>query len=184
MTSGGCVDSGAAGDGVASSEFDSWARAHWSQLLGLARVVSGDPALADDVLQDCLIDLHRRWERINREGSSPLAYATRVMGSKAANHRRTAWGRRVRVTDDAGLLDLRSGDHAEPIHDQMAVADALRQLNRRQRQIVAMHYLLDMPVAEIAGELQRPISSVTSDLTRARQRLRRALVQGGDDAHE
>lgn len=178
------MNSGAAGDGVASSEFDSWARAHWSQLLGLARVVSGDPALADDVLQDCLIDLHRRWERINREGSSPLAYAARVMGSKASNYRRASWARRVFLTAEPASMDLAVGDTSGEVDARLAVSDALRQLNRRQRQIVAMHYLLDMPVAEIAGELQRPISSITSDLTRARQRLRRALMQGGDDAHE
>jgi RNA polymerase sigma-70 factor (ECF subfamily) len=169
-----------AGEEIA--DFDTWARTHWHKLLGIARVVTGDPTLAEDVLQDCLVDLHRRWDRISGDGSSPMAYATRVMGSKAANHRRTAWGRRVRVTDDAALLDLSSGDHAGPTHDRLAVAEALRTLQPRQRQIVAMHYLLDMPVTEIAQQLDRPVGSVTSDLTRARQRLRAVLVKGGDRA--
>ena len=62
----------------------------------------------------------------------------------------------------------------------MAVGEALRALQPRQRQIVAMHYLLDMPVTEIAQQLDRPVGSVTSDLTRARQRLRAVLVKGGD----
>jgi RNA polymerase sigma-70 factor (ECF subfamily) len=160
-------------------DFESWARAHWRQLVGIARVVTGDPVLAEDVLQDCLVDIFRRWDSIRGEGSNPLAYAARVMGSKAANHRRTAWGRRVHVTDDAAILDASSGDESGSVHDRIVVASVLRHLSPRQRQIVAMYYLLDMSVAEIAAELGQPSGSVTSDLTRARKRLRTDLVRGG-----
>lgn len=162
------------------SDFESWARLHWHQLLGIARVVTGDPILAQDVLQDCLIDVYQRWDRISGDGSHPLAYAARIMGSKAANHRRTAWGRRVHVTNDAAMLDVNNGDQTGFVHDRMLVSGALRQLSSRQRQVVAMYYLLDMSVAEIAAELGQPTGSVTSDLTRARQRLRTDLARGGD----
>jgi len=90
----------------------------------------------------------------------------------------------VRLTDDAASLDFTIGDQSGEVHDRITVSEALKALSPRQRQIVAMHYLLDLSVAEIAGELQRPIGSITSDLTRARQRLRQALVRGGDEPHE
>jgi RNA polymerase sigma factor (sigma-70 family) len=166
--------------GPDESDFESWVRAHWHQLVGIARVVTGDPVLAEDVLQDCLVDIFGRWDRICGEGSNPLAYAARAMGSKAVNHRRTAWGRRVHVTDDAALLDASNGDGSGPVHDRLIVASALKHLSPRQRQIVAMYYLLDMSVAEIAAELGQPSGSITSDLTRARQRLRADLTRGGD----
>ena len=168
-------------DDTGSEDFESWAAQHWHHLLAIARVVTGDPTLADDVLQDSLVDIYRRWDTISADGGSTLAYATRVMGSKVANHRRTAWARRVRTTDDAASFDTIHGDQTAGVLDQLAVADALRQLSSRQRQIVAMHYLLDMPVAEIAAELGRPIGSVTSDLTRARQRLRGQAETGRPD---
>jgi RNA polymerase sigma-70 factor (ECF subfamily) len=167
--------------GPDDSDFESWARMHWHQLLGIARVVTGDPTLAQDVLQDCLLDVYQRWDRISGDSSHPFAYAARVMGSKAANHRRTAWGRRVHVTDDAATLEGRAGDQSGSVHDRIIVAHALRELSPRQRQVVAMHYLLDMSVAEIARELGQPTGSVTSDLTRARKRLRTDLTRGGDD---
>lgn len=167
-------------EGGGAEDFETWAQSHWRQLIGIARVVTGDPTLAEDVLQDCLIDIYRRWDRISMEGSSPLAYASRVMGSKVANHRRTAWARRVHVGDDAAILTLSSGDHAGHVHDRVAVGQALRQLSPTQRQVVAMHYLLDMSVAEIAEELDKPVGSITSDLTRARKRLRATLGEGGD----
>ncbi|MFZ4511465.1 MAG: RNA polymerase sigma factor [Candidatus Nanopelagicales bacterium] len=168
---------------VDEADFESWARVHHHQLLGIARVVTGDPTLAQDVLQDCLVDMFQRWDRISGEGSDPLAYAARTMGSKAANHRRTAWGRRVHVTDEAGLLDGRDADPSGSVHDRVVIGAALRQLSPRQRQVVAMHYLLDMSVAEIAAELRRPSGSITSDLTRARQRLRADLSRGGEQPH-
>jgi RNA polymerase sigma factor (sigma-70 family) len=170
-------------EGGSPLDFESWASAYWHRLLGIARVVTGDPTLADDVLQDCLIDIYQRWDRVGGADSRPLAYAARIMGSKAANHRRTAWGRRVQVMDDAAILDSDSGDETGSVDNRMIVAGALRHLSERQRQVVAMHYLLDMSVAEIAAELGQPTGSVTSDLTRARQRLRTDLTRGGGDAY-
>jgi len=172
------------GEAADAGDFEAWAQSHWRRLIAIARVVTGDPTLAEDVLQDCLVDIYRRWDRISGAGTTPLAYAARVMGSKAANHRRTAWARRVRLGDDAAFPTLSSGDHAGGVHDRVAVQGALLQLSPVQRQVVAMHYLLDMPVADIAAELDRPIGSVTSDLTRARKRLRTALDQGGDPADD
>jgi RNA polymerase sigma-70 factor (ECF subfamily) len=170
-------------EGDPPADFESWANAYWHRLLAIARVVTGDPTLADDVLQDCLVDIYQRWDRIGGDGSHPLAYAARIMGSKAANQRRTAWGRRVHVTDDAAILDANSGEETGSVDNRMIVAGALRKLSARQRQVVAMHYLLDMPVVEIAAELGQPTGSVTSDLTRARERLRTDLTRGGDSAH-
>lgn len=158
--------------------FDSWAQANWSTLLAIARVVAGDPYLADDVLQDVLVDLYSRWDRISGFDNL-LGYATRVIGSKVANVRRSAWSRRVRTIDDLSLLDRSEADAIMATDDYLEVVAALQSLNARQRQIVALHYLLDMPVADISATLGRPVGSVTSDLTRARKILRDG-AGGGD----
>jgi RNA polymerase sigma-70 factor (ECF subfamily) len=135
--------------------------------------------LAEDVLQDCLIDMYRRWDRISSGEANPLGYAVRVMGSKTANHRRTAWSRKVSTTDDAASLDHTEGNEVDGVHNRLVVAEALSRLSPRQRQVVALHYLLDMPVADISRDLGRPLGSITSDLTRARKHLRLELGGGG-----
>lgn len=165
--------------GSDTADFDGWARVNWGQLTAIARLVAADPYLADDVLQDALVDLYSRWDRI-RGFENLLGYATRVMSSKVANRRRTAWARRVRVTDDLGAFDASTADGIMNSDDYLEVVGALQTLNPRQREIVAMHYLLDMPVSHIAAELGRPVGSVTSDLTRARKSLRELLGEGGD----
>jgi len=159
-----------------SGEFEQWVRHHWDTLVRIARVVSGDPDVAEDVLQDSLIDIYPRWGQISQ--SNPTGYLVRVMSSKTANRRRTAWARRVRAV--AEVPD--SQDPVTPattvIGDRIDIQRALAQLKPRQRAIIAMHYLMDLPVAEIAQALDVPTGTVTSDLTRGRALLRQHL--GGD----
>lgn len=166
------------GSGTVGS-FDAWVRANWAKLLGIARVIAADPDLAQDVLQDALADVYPRWEGLVA-GGDPTGYLCRVMASKAANHRRTSWSRRVTVTSDSALLDGAVADGTGALDLTAALVHALRDLPPRQRTVVAMHYLLDMPVSEIASHLEVPTGSVTSDLTRGRRSLQARL--GGEQA--
>jgi RNA polymerase sigma-70 factor (ECF subfamily) len=51
------------------------------------------------------------------------------------------------------------------------VAAALATLPRRHRQVIVLHYLLDLPVQEVARELAVPVGTVKSRLARARKAL-------------
>jgi hypothetical protein len=48
----------------------------------------------------------------------------------------------------------------------------------RHRQVLALHYLADLPVEEIARDLALPVGTVKSRLARARQRLAAQLTDG------
>lgn len=134
--------------------------------------------MAEDVLQDALIDVYPRWARLSEQGD-PTGYVVRVMTSKVANRRRTAWARRViSLPQEHGALDRSTDDTAFASIDRVDVQRALMGLKPRQRSIVALHYLLDWPVADIADALSVPVGTVTSDLTRARSVLR--LQLGGE----
>ena len=64
--------------------------------------------------------------------------------------------------------------------------DALQRLPKPQRQVVALHYLLDMPVADIAAGLGVPAGTVKARLGTTFARLattievNRALVAAGE----
>lgn len=159
-------------------DFDQWVRDRWPNLVRLSRVIAGDRTTAEDVLQDALMDVYPRWSQLTQQGD-PTGYVVRVMASKLANRRRTAWARRVTaVPHDSALLDGHVSGVDAPLIARVDVARALMTLKPRQRAIVALHYLLDWPVTEIAAALEMPTGSVTSDLTRARALLRKQL--GGD----
>jgi len=162
----------------AADGFEDWAGHNWAQLLGIARIIAGEHATAEDVLQDALVDIYSRWSKV-RGFENLMGYATTVMSSKMANRRRTAWARRVRVTEEMQAFEHPVPSGASSSDDYLDVVEALQGLNARQREVVAMHYLLDMPVAQIAQELGRPVGSITSDLTRGRKTLRETLSPRG-----
>lgn len=159
-------------------DFDQWVRDRWPNLVRLSRVIAGDRATAEDVLQDALMDVYPRWPRLTQEGD-PMGYVVRVMTSKLANRRRTAWARRVvALSHEDALLDGQVGSRDTHVINRVDVQRALMTLKPRQRSIVALHYLMDWPVTDIASALDMPVGSVTSDLTRARGLLRKQL--GGE----
>src|SRR5262249_37577177 len=63
----------------------------------------------------------------------------------------------------------------------LVVRDAMQQLPAKQRAAVALFYLEDRPVAEVADLLGISVSTCTVHLTRARRRL--ATLLRGDESH-
>ena len=160
-----------------------WLADHWPRLRAVARIVCADMDVAEDVLQDALIEVYSRWERIST-GENPLGYTSKVIVSKAANRRRSGWNKRVVLVADARELEGAGRAETENLVNRLMVTEALRSLNVHQRAAVALHYFVDAPIAEIADLLDRPVGTVTSDLTRARKSLRDSLEGGGGDGHE
>jgi RNA polymerase sigma-70 factor, ECF subfamily len=56
------------------------------------------------------------------------------------------------------------------------ITTALRSLPVAHRQALALHYLLDLPVAEVAAEAGVPVNTVKSWLARGRAELGAALA--------
>ena len=63
--------------------------------------------------------------------------------------------------------------------DTVALVAALRTLPERQRVVVVLHYLADLPVSQIAAELRCPAGSVKAWLSRGRDALAIALRDDG-----
>ena len=80
------------------------------------------------------------------------------------------WPAVAAARSDADVVDLPDRE----------VWDLVRRLPKRQAQAVALHYLEDLPVSEIAEILECSPGSVKTHLSRGRQALRAAF--GGDDA--
>ena len=69
-------------------------------------------------------------------------------------------------------------DAASAAEDRGELAAALRQLPRRQREVVVLRYYLDLDVAEIASTLRIAPSSVRAAVARGLAALARALEEG------
>jgi RNA polymerase sigma-70 factor (sigma-E family) len=149
-------------------------RNHHLELVRLALLMVGDRATAEDVVQDAFERLHRRWPGL-REPASGLAYVrSSVLNGCRSVHRHAAVARK-HAPRLAASLDSAGVDAGSAANDRGELADALRLLPRRQREVLVLRYYLDLDVAEIAEILRIGPGAVRSTCTRGLAALARTL---------
>jgi RNA polymerase sigma-70 factor (ECF subfamily) len=144
--------------------FDEFYAANWSALLRPLVLITTDRPGAEDVLQEAFLKAGRDWHRVSQL-QAPAAWVRRVAINAAIDvHRR-------RGRQRAALARVRPTVDEPSDRVSIEVADALRSLPLPERQVLVCHYLLSMPVSEIADELGRPNGTVKAQLVRARKQL-------------
>ncbi len=162
--------------GIEPEPFESFYRREFPHLMVLARALVGS-AYAEDVAQESLLAAFRRWRTIATL-RSPVGYVRGICLHKAVSVVR----RRTLERQLLGRLTLRTVSVAEALpEDSERFWDAVRGLPRRQAQAVALHYALDMPVADIADVLDCAEGTVKAHLHRARTALAVSLDPGGEE---
>jgi RNA polymerase sigma factor (sigma-70 family) len=145
-------------------------------LVALASSLIGDRSMAEDIAQDALLVALRRWDEIAAL-DSPLAWVRRVVSHKSVSliRRRLA---ELRALTRIGSLADRRADEPDSDADFWVL---VRSLPRRQAQVVALHYVSDMSVIEIAATLGCKEGSVKASLFKARQHLLKKLSVSSDE---
>ena len=147
---------------AATEDFDSFYTAAFPRLAGQLALVTGDPHEAEDLVQEAMARAAPRWGRL-RAYDSPEAWVRRVAFNLAVSGHRRARRRRE------ALRRLGAPSPVPPVSvEALALAQALRGLTPAHRQVVVLHYLADLPVAQIARELRVPVGTVKARLARAR----------------
>ena len=147
-------------------------------VVGLAYALSGSRWLAEDLAQEAFLAAYRNWPRVSAY-DQPGAWVRRV----AANLSVSAFRRRV--VEAKGLVRLGLGERhrlpeLQPVDGEFW--EAVRSLPRRQSQVVALHYLEDLPVAEVAAVLDMAPGTVKKHLFDGRRELARRLRTKEDEA--
>ncbi|HEY7142998.1 MAG TPA: sigma-70 family RNA polymerase sigma factor [Streptosporangiaceae bacterium] len=150
-------------------------REHQLELVRLALLMGVDMGTAEDVVQDAFERLHRRWRQL-RDPASGLAYArSSVLNGCRSVHRRAAVARRhaphlAQIPADTGT----AAQHA----DRAEMAAALRQVSRRQREVLVLRYYADLDTAEIGQTLGIRQAAVRSHASRGLAALARIFQEG------
>ena len=155
--------------------FDEWVTARGPALLRLARVLTGDDSLAEDVVQEALSRALPRWSRISGV-ADPYAYVRRMVVNE-----HTLWWRRFR---------RRESPVAEPVGPEVAapapaggkddhdlIWAACRRLPEVQRTAVVLRFYEQLEYAEIAELTGVREGSVRSRVSRGLAALRQDLGQ-------
>lgn len=127
----------------------------------------GEGAEADDVAAEALARAYARWSKV-AELDYRDAWVMRVTANVALDVLR-----RSRRPLPKSAIDER--DPADTAVTRIALAEALRRLPRRQRDVVVLRYLADLSEADVAESLGVSAGSVKQHAHRAVDALRRTL---------
>lgn len=150
-------------------------RRHYAELLRLAVVMLGNREAAEDAVQEAFVALHRNWRTL-RDPEAAEAYLR-----SAVLNRGRSWVRR-QVTQRAVrpmMLVRAQHESAEDTtvgRDEVgALVAVMRTLARRQREVLACRFVLEMSVAETAQLLEISTGSVKAHTHRGLQALHQRI---------
>ena len=150
-------------------EFTLWLQENQKSFLRAAKMICFDTQNAEDVLQEALADVFKRWSKI-REHENPEAYLMRVMVSRHADMRRK-WLRRQQEKETSwdlaeNIRDL--VDQTDDVTQRLLVQAALKSLSAAQRAVLVLIYEHGMVLREVADVLQIPMGTAASHLARGK----------------
>ncbi|MBH5337584.1 SigE family RNA polymerase sigma factor [Streptomyces pactum] len=147
----------------------------------IAHLLCKDPHRADDVVQTTLTKLYVHWRRA-RAAEDLDRYTHTMLVRCFLSEQRLGWAR-VRlsgaphevpgVPPAAGVPDIET---------RAEVHTALSRIPARQRAVLVLRFLCDLPVAEVAGILGCSEGNVKSQSARGLARLRAQLGPGRAEA--
>jgi len=145
---------------------------HHLPLYRFAWRLTGSPADAEDIVQECFLALLRPGCGFDPARTSLRTYLFGAVRNQALN--------RLRRREQAGGLER--ADHRTPeteaLRDEMAgaVAAAIAELPESQREVLLLAHYEQLSLAEIAEITELEVTAVKSRLQRARATLREALA--------
>jgi len=134
--------------------------------------LAGDRALAEDATQEAFARALARWRRIGTH-PAPAGWVT----TTALNVAR----RQLRRKPESSSTRQ---DRAQDEDERLSLHDAIRALSPRQQEAVVLHYLVDLPVAEVATVMGVDEGTVKTHLSRARTAIAAALADPLPDPTE
>jgi RNA polymerase sigma-70 factor (ECF subfamily) len=149
-----------------------------ARLDAAARLILRDPELARDAVQEGCI---RAWRDLPglRDPGRFDAWLHRLIVNACLDLIRRRKRRVIEV--ELSPLDMPTAtDSAGSIADRQVLDDALARLDPGHRAVVALHYLLGMPLPDVAAALQIPLGTAKSRLHYALVAMR-ATVTGDAD---
>jgi RNA polymerase sigma-70 factor, ECF subfamily len=159
-----------------TADFDDF---YYGTVTGIIRQIyalTGNLADAQDIAQETFARAWQRWSSVSM-CDSPEAWVRRVATNLAVSR----W-RRSRTAMTASRRLAVSAQLPEISADNVALVAGLRTLPERQRIVLVLYYLADLPVQQVAAELNCSAGSVKSLLARGRVALAAAVREDGTAA--
>ena len=158
--------------GVSGMTFDELYESYATDVLRVAYYYLGDRQRAEDVTQDVFVKL-----LLNRPVLYPgreKSWLLKVTLNKCRDLWRSSWVRRVVLGHPAFEL-FPTDDEIGKAADSIALSEAINRLSPEFKEVVLLHYYQGYNVAEISEMLEVAEGTVSSRLSRARNKLIKEL---------
>ena len=156
-------------------DFDEFVAGNLEQLLKTAYLITWDAGEAEDLVQECLFKVARRWPRVRRM-VQPRAYARRILVNLAVDDARGHARRRGELDGAPAVADGPARDLLVGLEARDELLDALARLTPRQRAVLVLRYFNDLTEAQTAEVLGCSPGTVKSNASRGLARLREVLA--------
>jgi RNA polymerase sigma-70 factor, ECF subfamily len=160
-----------------AERFETEAMPHLHDLYRTATRVLGDPARAEDVVQEVFLQAWKSFDRFE-PGTNCRAWLYKILFHCADHHRRK-WFRFPLLKETQEHMESNLAA-PEPIPDKLTDQDILGALDRipaEFRSVVLLADVEEFAYREVAGILGIPIGTVMSRLSRGRKLLRAQLAE-------
>jgi RNA polymerase sigma factor (sigma-70 family) len=161
---------GRSGDIDAEADFEEFFDTTWDRMVSMSTRMGLSREDAEDVALDAMAIVYDRWKRV-RPLPFRQAWALKVASNRARRQLRRA--ARPKVTFFPAPASVE-----DEVTARLAVRDIIAGLPRRQRQVVVLRYLADMPEDQVAQVLGLDVGTVKQHSSRGRARLHEWLQHG------
>lgn len=135
---------------------------------GVAYQLLGRRSESEDVAQETLARAFVHWRKVRGYAE---AWVVRVAGNLAID----AW-RRLQRVDTSAATEQHTESSPGPTGQRVDLHRALQSLSRRQREVIVLRFLADLPEAEVAKALGCSVGSVKQHASRGLATLRNSMA--------
>ena len=144
-----------------------------------ARALSGDAALADDLVQDC-VERALKKQHLYDAARPMRAWLYAILRNIHISHwrQRAAWAHLKNIDDLEGFEGAVAAEQEQNLSLTL-ITEALDHLPPQQREVLVLVSLEELSYREAAEIIGVPIGTIMSRLSRARSMLQKLLEEGG-----
>ena len=140
--------------------------------LRLAFAMLGSRSEAEDATQDAITQAWRKLPDL-RDRTRVRPWFLSIVANRCRNLRRTRWFSTLRIAD----VFRAAPPPPDAENERIDLEQGLARLPLSDRQVLFMHFYLDMPVEEIAASLRISPAAAKGRIYRACHRLRPSLAE-------
>ena len=158
---------------VEASDFEVCYETYWWPMVRLATGLLGERAAAEDAVQEAFTAVYRKWPSLRAATRIGYLRVSVVNATRSVQRRQTTQRKHLRAVEERPSAAADEGMAAQFERDELR--QALDLLPQRQREVLVLRFVTELPDAEIAQATGLSLGGVRSASSRGITALRTSM---------